>query len=48
MTRNNVRSSQTRETNERAQKDYVFEEPSITNIPDVITEKFKNSGMTLG
>ena len=48
MTRNNVRSSQTRETNERAQKDYVFEEPSITNIPDVVTEKFKNSGMTLG
>ena len=48
MTRNNVRSSQTRETNERAQKDYVFEEPSATNIPDVVNEKFKNSGMTLG
>tara|TARA_R110000787_G_C13365000_1_gene440353 strand:+ start:772 stop:1263 length:492 start_codon:yes stop_codon:yes gene_type:complete len=48
MTRNNIRSSQTRETNERAQKDYVFEEPSATNIPDVVNEKFKNSGMTLG
>ena len=48
MTRNNVRSSQTRETNERAQKDYVFEEPSLTNIPNAVEEKFKNSGMTLG
>ena len=48
MTRNNIRSSQTRETNERAQKDYVFEEPSLTNIPNAVEEKFKNSGMTLG
>ena len=48
MTRVNTRSSQTRETNKRAQTDYVFEEPSITNIPNVVEEKFKNSGMTLG
>ena len=48
MTRVNTRNSQTRETNERAQTDYVFEEPSITNIPNVVEEKFKNSGMTLG
>jgi len=48
MTRVNTRSSQTRETNERVQKDYVFEEPSLTNIPNAVEEKFKNSGMTLG
>ena len=48
MTRINTRSSQTRETNERVQKDYVFEEPSLTNIPNAVEEKFKNSGMTLG
>ena len=48
MTRINTRSSQTRETNERVQKDYVFEEPSLTNVPTAVEEKFKNSGMTLG
>ena len=48
MTRVNTRSSQTRETNERVQKDYVFEEPSLTNVPTAVEEKFKNSGMTLG
>ena len=48
MTRVNTRSSQTRETNERVQKDYVFEEPSLTNVPTAVKEKFKNSGMTLG
>ena len=48
MTRVNTRSSQTRETNERAQTEYVFEEPSQTQIPNGVEEKFKNSGMTLG
>ena len=48
MTRVNTRSSQEREANERAQTEYVFEEPSLTNIPNAVEEKFKNSGMTLG
>ena len=48
MTRTNTRSSQTRDTNERAQTEYVFEEPSQTQIPKGVEEKFKNSGMTLG
>ena len=48
MTRVNTRSSQTRDTNERAQTEYVFEEPSQTQIPKGVEEKFKNSGMTLG
>ena len=48
MTRNNTRSSQTRETTERVQTDYVFEEPNLTAIPDSVKQKFTNSGMTLG
>ncbi len=48
MTRNNTHSSQTRETNERAQTEYVFEEPNQTQIPKEVEDKFKNSGMTLG
>ena len=48
MTREKTRSSQTRETTERAQTEYVFEEPTLTNIPDAVKEKFNNSGMTLG
>ena len=48
MTRVNTRSSQVREANERAQTEYVFEEPNQTQIPKEIEEKFKNSGMTLG
>ena len=48
MTRVNTRNSQTRDTNERAQTEYVFEEPSLTQIPKGVEEKFKNSGMTLG
>jgi len=48
MTRTNTRSSQVREANERAQTEYVFEEPSQTQIPKEVEEKFKNSGMTLG
>ena len=48
MTRVNTRSSQVREANERAQTEYVFEEPSQTQIPKGVEEKFKNSGMTLG
>ena len=48
MTRVNTRSSQVREANERAQTEYVFEEPNQTQIPKEVEEKFKNSGMTLG
>jgi len=48
MTRINTRSSQIREANERAQTEYVFEEPNQTQIPKEVEEKFKNSGMTLG
>ena len=48
MTRVNTRSSQAREANERAQTEYVFEEPNQTQIPKEVEEKFKNSGMTLG
>ena len=48
MTREKARSSQTRETTERAQTEYVFEEPTLTNIPDAVKEKFNNSGITLG
>ena len=48
MTREKTRSSQTRETTERAHTEYVFEEPTLTNIPDAVKEKFNNSGMTLG
>ena len=39
MTREKARSSQTRETTERAQTEYVFEEPTLTNIPDAVKEK---------
>ena len=42
MTRVNKRSSQVREANERAQTEYVFEEPSQTQIPKEVEEKFKN------
>ena len=48
MTRVNTRSSQVREANERAQTEYVFEEPNQTQIPKEIEEKFKNSVRTLG
>ena len=39
MTRVNTRSSQVREANERAQTEYVFEEPNQTQIPKEIERR---------
>ena len=48
MTRTNTRSSQTRETNTRADINYSFEEPNETQIPEEVKSRFTNSDMTLG
>jgi len=49
MTRiNNTRSSDLRENQAREETEYTFEESSALHIPDAVTERFTNEGMTLG
>ena len=47
MTRNTSRTSQTRETNTREETEYVFEEPTATDIPKEVQERFASEGMSL-
>jgi len=47
-TRINTRSSQLRENNVNEQTDYQFEEVDSLHIPEVIVNRFKNEGMSLG
>jgi len=47
-TRINTRSSQLRENNTNEEMSYQFEEQDSLHIPDAITNRFKNEGMTLG
>ena len=47
MTRNTSRKSQTRETNTREETEYVFEEPTATDIPKEVTQRFESEGMSL-
>ena len=47
-TRINTRSSQLRENNTNEEMSYQFEEQDSLHIPDAITNRFNNEGMTLG
>ena len=47
MTRNISRTSKERELNTREETEYVFEEPSTTDIPKAVEERFANEGMSL-
>ena len=47
-TRTNTRSSQLRENNTNEEMNYQFEEQDSLHIPDVIVNRFKDEGMTLG
>ena len=47
-TRINTRSSQLRENNTNEEMSYQFEEQDNLHIPDAITNRFNNEGMTLG
>jgi len=47
MTRvNNTRSSDLRENNTREEVEWTFEETNALHIPDAVTERFTNEGMT--
>ena len=49
MTRiNNTRSSDLRENNAREEVEYTFEEQDVLHIPEAVTQRFANEGMTLG
>ena len=48
MTRINTRSSQLRENNTNEEINYQFEEQDSLHIPDAVTNRFKDEGMTLG
>mgnify|MGYP003665784024 FL=1 len=49
MTRiNSTRSSDLREKQAREEIEYTFEESSALHIPDAVTQRFTNEGMTLG
>ena len=47
MTRNTSRTSEERELNTREETEYTFEEPSTTDIPKEVEERFANEGMSL-
>jgi len=48
MTRNQLRSNETRETNTReVEKEYVFEEPDALSIPDSVQARFDSEGVGL-
>ena len=49
MTRiNSTRSSDLREKQAKEEIEYTFEESSALHIPDAVTQRFTNEGMTLG
>ena len=49
MTRiNNTRSSDLRESKAREEVEYTFEEQDVLHIPEAVTQRFANEGMTLG
>ena len=48
MTRTNTRSSEARENLDRETTEYTFEEQDALHIPEAITNRFANEGMTLG
>ena len=48
MTRTNTRSSEVRENLDRETTEYTFEEQDALHIPEAITNRFANEGMTLG
>ena len=49
MTRiNNTRSTSNRESNDREEVEYTFEEQDALHIPDAVLQRFTNENMTLG
>ena len=49
MTRiNNTRNTDLRENKAKEEIEYTFEESSALHIPDAVTQRFTNEGMTLG
>ena len=48
MTRTNTRSSEARENVDRETTEYTFEEQDSLHIPEAVTNRFLDEGMTLG